>query len=313
MRVDYTEYLKSLEWEKRSGAVRKRACGKCERCLAAGVHAAHCLTYARDGEEPLTDLLAVCRRCDEFISAKSEIDPMTDGVRVYLAGPITGTKWRDELLVDDGNMFPSRTKYGSDKNGLRSGAREVWQDWGLGGGDWPVVRRGLRDGFDFTGPWFEDITGGHGHPPEEPHGWATSERTHDCLETRAYVAAACRDAIAGSDVVFCWIPLGCSPYGSVWELGYATALNKLIILYEQTDNADHWWLAGANADVWAEAETPVSAWASFVADWKRTAHLRGRMLRKKNPATGRKTSMTVGADQLFDAPRNRRSFYIETK
>jgi hypothetical protein len=294
MNADYKTYLASREWAVRRESVRKRANGKCERCLSAEMQSVHHLTYERVGKELLTDLLGVCNPCHEFVSAKSDIDPMTEGVRVYLAGPITGTQWRDDLLVEDGNMFPSQTKYGSDKNGLHRGDRALWPDWVLSGGDWPVVRRGLRDGFDFTGPWFEDITGGHGFVPEEPHGWTTSERTHDCLETRAYVAAACRAAIAGSDVVFCWIPSVCSPYGSVWELGYATALNKLIIVYEHPDNADHWWLAGANADVWATAETPCSAWDSFVATWKDSA-LRGRMLRNRNSITRPQPNRAVAA------------------
>jgi hypothetical protein len=226
----------------------------------ADLQQVHHETYENTGNEPLEDLVGLCRPCHEFISAKTTIDPATNGIRVYLAGPITGTRWRDELLVGDRDVFPSQTREGTDKNGLP--AEHDRKSW------WPIAPRGLRDGFDFTGPWFEDITGGHGCPPEDPHGWVAIDRTKDCIGSPGYVAIACRGSIEASDVVFCWIPAGCSPYGTVWELGYAAALGKIIVVYEQTENNNDRWLAGTNADVWGYAETPVLAWGLFLREWR---------------------------------------------
>src|SRR3954463_3091477 len=110
MTTDYQTYKASREWAVRREAVRKRARDKCERCLNADMQQVHHETYANTGNEPLEDLVGLCRPCHEFISAKTTIDPLTDGVRVYLAGPITGAKWREDLLVGDRAIFMSRTE-----------------------------------------------------------------------------------------------------------------------------------------------------------------------------------------------------------
>jgi len=277
MTTDYQTYKASREWAVRREAVRKRANGKCERCLTADMQQVHHLTYARIGEEPLEDLLGVCKPCHEFLSAKTDTDPvilnsLADGVRVYLAGPITGTSWRDELLVkpaihDLDGLWPDRYE-GFNKEEY-----------------WPVALRGLRDGFDFTGPWFEDVP-----VPEDPHGWVNRDqdryRKHFDIDTRHYVASACRAAIEDSDIVFSWIPSGCSPWGTVWELGFATALDKIIVIYEHTGNNSDRWLAGTNAAIRGRAETPRLAWEYFLKEWRNTErnyseYLRERMLENR--------------------------------
>ena len=82
----YIDYMRSPEWqEKRSQILRRsRYCEVCStrisisRCLAVEVH--H-LTYARLGHEELSDLLAVCRRCHDYLHKKPNIKPKKVGFK----------------------------------------------------------------------------------------------------------------------------------------------------------------------------------------------------------------------------------------
>jgi len=80
---DYQRYLASREWALLREAVKMRASitgdpayAVCERCNGAPVRATHHLTYERVGRETLDDLLGVCAGCHEYLSGKSEEDPM---------------------------------------------------------------------------------------------------------------------------------------------------------------------------------------------------------------------------------------------
>lgn len=71
---DYQRYLASREWALLKRAIRERSEGRCERCLIGSYEQTHHMTYARIGHEELTDLLAVCRPCHEFISGFTDVD-----------------------------------------------------------------------------------------------------------------------------------------------------------------------------------------------------------------------------------------------
>lgn len=73
---DYPCYLASREWAKRKEAIREQSYGFCERCAVGQYQSTHHLTYANIGHEPLEDLLAVCNPCHEFLSGKSNNDPV---------------------------------------------------------------------------------------------------------------------------------------------------------------------------------------------------------------------------------------------
>lgn len=64
----YDAYLKTTEWDMRRQAVLRRdpICKACESMESVQVH--H-LTYAHVGNEPLFDLVGVCRDCHEKITA----------------------------------------------------------------------------------------------------------------------------------------------------------------------------------------------------------------------------------------------------
>lgn len=86
---DYQRYLASREWAVLKQKVRLRAAlgveawmetAYCERCRAHLMYAAHHLTYERIGREELDDLLGVCKGCHEFLSGKTESDPVDDAL-----------------------------------------------------------------------------------------------------------------------------------------------------------------------------------------------------------------------------------------
>jgi hypothetical protein len=75
-RVDYRSYLASREWGLKRRAIKERAGGICERCKARPMKETHHLNYRHLGNEPLEDLLGVCRGCHSFLGGYSDQDPM---------------------------------------------------------------------------------------------------------------------------------------------------------------------------------------------------------------------------------------------
>jgi hypothetical protein len=83
--MDYQRYLASREWALKKEAVRKRSRNSCERCGRVPMQATHHLTYERIGNELLEDLQGVCNPCHEFLSAKTNIDPVETSYQEDLA------------------------------------------------------------------------------------------------------------------------------------------------------------------------------------------------------------------------------------
>lgn len=75
---DYKRYLASREWAVLKEQVRERSRGHCEHCLVGSYEDTHHVTYARIGHEELSDLAAVCRPCHEFLSGKSDRNPLDE-------------------------------------------------------------------------------------------------------------------------------------------------------------------------------------------------------------------------------------------
>lgn len=64
----YSEYLESDRWAKKRVKVIERDV-TCRACLSAPAKQAHHLTYDHVGDEPLFDLVGVCVRCHDKITA----------------------------------------------------------------------------------------------------------------------------------------------------------------------------------------------------------------------------------------------------
>jgi len=259
-RAEYQAYLASRDWALKREAVRERSGGRCERCWANGMDAVHHKTYERIGNERLDDLQAICDPCHEFLSGKTNADPISDGVAVYLAGPFMTPEWRRELIDPE----DEEAHLGID---LRPADVEILRERLK----FPRSRRLLRGGFDFTGPWRVN----HADGPRQ-HGLLTGHPGRgalgcSCCTLGETVVAVCRRAITASDVVFCWLPNRDSvSAGTLWELGYAAAMGKATVVARpgewDVDARDDYWFPVAAADQSLRADTPGEAWDQFVGE-----------------------------------------------
>lgn len=253
-RSEYQAYLTSRDWALKREEVRRRANNRCERCLTAGMDAVHHLTYERLGYESLADLMAICDPCHKFLSAKCDVDPLTAGVGVYLAGPITGNRWRDSLFTE---------------NAPKLNSNAAPSNYILAGDAWPIVKSGLIGGFDFVGPYFEDLWGGHGSDLESGTHGADIVDEHYGIDPRKRIAVVqrCLEAIHTSDLVFCWLP-NATAFGTLWELGYVTAASiPVVIGLPDFKEAEDMWFAQEQAYLVIPAESALSAWKVFLDAW----------------------------------------------
>lgn len=142
------------------------------------------------------------------------------GRKVYLAGKI-----RPDI------------KYQRDwRLALVSGLEAAQDDRLIRGMPWPLLPRAIFGRFDYVGPFFTDLSDetfcGHGswlaYPHAvNPHHLREWKHSADTPIIRASVVERCLRAIASADLVFAWIDdLSC--YGTLFELGYATALGKRV-------------------------------------------------------------------------------------
>ncbi len=229
----YNLYLASREWAVLKEAVKERSGGVCERCRNAPGQQVHHQTYARKYAEPLEDLVHTCAPCHEFLSGKRADDPVLKAPvrlmgrpirRVYLAGKITGTRWRDEI-VTEGWSFENHSAI----------------DFDISEGKWSTIKNCLPipDGrrLDMTGPfWRGTNLGGHSDIgyTAGPHAF-TEVRDDEPHEGAAWPADLpalvneIRSAIGWSDLLFAWIDSQ-DCFGTLVEIGFAAALSKVIVV-----------------------------------------------------------------------------------
>lgn len=78
--IDYEHYLKSTAWKKKRKLVLERDQHICQSCLSKKAREVHHLTYVHLLNEPLFDLVSVCRDCHQSITdmdKKSEFAKIT--------------------------------------------------------------------------------------------------------------------------------------------------------------------------------------------------------------------------------------------
>lgn len=95
---DYHRYLASREWALLREQVRTRSGNVCEHCGLVRQQAVHHLTYERLGHEDLDDLMAVCNRCHEFLSGKTDQDPLRYWAAVTPAFAAPGSAAKHALI-----------------------------------------------------------------------------------------------------------------------------------------------------------------------------------------------------------------------
>lgn len=167
-------------------------------------------------------------------------------MNVYLAGKITKNGWRDTIL------------------NYRTGAHPERDDFDT----WPVVA-GAVLGHDYTGPFFISCDHGCAHGDgthgagagqfyDGPHTADLANCLDEACPPRATVARLCLDAIRRSDLVFAWMPLA-DAHGTLFELGYALALGKSVIIGVTTDPPRDAWFACHAVHMTIGAESPRAA------------------------------------------------------
>lgn len=152
---------------------------------------------------------------------------MKNTIKVYLAGKIEANGWR-QRIVDIRNNF--------------------------GGDEKDKIRKGLmikyNDNTYITGPFFLscDHSCYHG---DNSHGVGLG-KDYDCYGmsdhfTEKEVKAICLDQIRRSDIVFAYINDD-TCYGSLFELGYAAALNKpILLLFDNCKRRNDMWFISKGA------------------------------------------------------------------
>ena len=238
--INYAAYLASREWALLREKVRQRSGNRCERCWRNPQQAVHHKTYERVGKEELSDLMAICHPCHDFLSAKSDIDPISTGVKIYLAGAISGARWRDEIRADN----------------------SCWE-WD-GDDNWGTTPRALRGGFDYSGPYYTEV---HGQLVDDPHGvYVYMGHNHDGPDFTA-IRYRCQNAIWHSNAVFAWIDRP-DCFGTIWELGYAASqgISVWFASPPEFDNRAMWMAMNACEQVYS-VSSPALGWAEFIEDW----------------------------------------------
>jgi hypothetical protein len=262
----YSAYLCSREWSVLKEAVRDRSLGVCERCNVNRMDHVHHLTYIRKYAERIEDLRALCRGCHEFTHGKSSRDPAADGrARIdrqfiktfYLAGKITGTDWRDEIVRD-----------WSEENHSPHNYEAMWEyneskRWGVAKRA-AVSSNGVM--LDYVGPWWSPVAGGHSCSRwfASPHAYlctAYEENPSPTLDLYNEVRRNIDVALQRAQLVFAWIDSS-DCFGTLVELGIAAAYRKAIVVaFSDKIDTKEFWLASSYAHRVVVAQTAGQAWA----------------------------------------------------
>jgi 5-methylcytosine-specific restriction endonuclease McrA len=112
--VNYKEYINSPEWESKKRKFYKSTFyhGHCEICHRKLPLDIHHLSYDNLGNEPLTDLMAVCRECHKIIhlTGSKKILKRTYRVKEYFRNYLQTTFWDKKLKVPDNYKIPEYLK-----------------------------------------------------------------------------------------------------------------------------------------------------------------------------------------------------------
>lgn len=181
------------------------------------------------------------------MSAAPEVAQKEFPLKIYLAGKISKHCWRHGVVT-----------------GLRNAYNDVGSTDHDGGhrtqrNPWPILRRAVTGGFDYVGPYFTSCDHGCAHhkvfPPFDSKHGTDGGGLHGLQEEMCVTAAQpetvvslCLEAIRVADIVFAWIDAP-DCYGTIVEIGYAAALNKVIAVSFAPDfsfrTREAMWLAEA--------------------------------------------------------------------
>jgi hypothetical protein len=132
--------------------------------------------------------------------------------RLYFAGKIEKYGWRRDII---GNYYNT----GLD---LLEDEETNWSNSGGKSAEWKVLHSVINDIHAYVGPYFLGCDHGCSHGSNKHGNAACGEQD---AKNRNAIINACKRAIECSNIVFAWVD-NKTCYGTLWELGYATALGK---------------------------------------------------------------------------------------
>lgn len=130
---------------------------------------------------------------------------------IYLAGKISKGDWRHDVV-------PLRAAWGRDNSGEMPTV------------GWPVLPKSVLGTFDYVGPHFISDDHGCAHGRDR-HGCGAGDYVCGAYPgpTRERMRDLCLSAIYRADIFFAWLD-DPSAYGTLVELGFATALRKRVVI-----------------------------------------------------------------------------------
>lgn len=185
--------------------------------------------------------------------------------RVYLAGKVSSSNWRRPLIGNRGfrDSDYDEADYGAAARGDVPATAQY--------PDWPQEFGAVLDGLaDYVGPYFVEC---HADAPlPEGHGIAgCCEQERDLQNVRVFVHRQSRAAIDRADIVFAWLD-DPTAHGTLWELGYAAAKGKRVVIAHppMTAKIDQMWfaLAALGPDDVVVTEDPCAALRRVLTPWQ---------------------------------------------
>jgi hypothetical protein len=175
---------------------------------------------------------------------------------VYLAGKITGNRWRDDLFHRAPQPFPPDSLIDTEDAWLTPKCISVPHDTRL---------------LNYRGPFWFDFCRGHNTPSPGAHAYGDEVMFDHCQREYATRALLVRDrCLAGIDaahLVFAWIDDD-DCHGTLAELGYAYALKRrnsegyplIAVSSPSRSFRDNLWFVHAMADFVNCSDGPLNAW-----------------------------------------------------
>lgn len=178
-------------------------------------------------------------------------------MKVYLAGKIAGTRWRDGIVNLDMVSLP----FPNAKRDSLAIDPTAYISTVVG----PTVNGVVDGGHDYVGPYAIDVFGGHGNPRNE--GTHASD-PWEFPERAGQVHAKCLMSIMSADVIFAFLNRT-DAYGTIAEIAYAAARGKehiwltLTPEFEREYGRDFWFVRKMSTDEIVE-EDPLTAWRALL-------------------------------------------------
>lgn len=162
-------------------------------------------------------------------------------LNIYLAGKIARNNWRSAIVDKLEERFVSRSDHA----------------WGnvdeILNSEWPVMQKSIFKTHNYVGPYFTSFyddpecyphTGRTVGSGEDDHGIDLNgfeNKISSNHQPKRDIAERCMEAIDNADLVFAWIDSN-DCYGTVAEIGYATARKKMVYVTGPRHFRDMWFV-----------------------------------------------------------------------